>query len=178
MKLARLEAVLIGNAAAALQGAPVTTMDLDFFYRDTPTNRKKLELVATRVGARLTQPYPQLSSLYRLDFGLVDFHVDFLAVAAGIRSLASLRSRATPVAIEGEELLVASLQDVMESKPPAGRPKSKPKMKRAEALKLLAEASEVMELEMIRSRLALPMHRRTNFLRVRVPGAPNGGTAI
>jgi hypothetical protein len=56
--------------------------------------------------------------------------------------------------------------------------KSKPKMKRADALKLLAEASEVMELEMIRSRLALPMHRRTNFLRVRVPGAPNGGTAI
>ena len=27
---ARLEAILIGNAAAAIQGAPVTTVDFDF----------------------------------------------------------------------------------------------------------------------------------------------------
>lgn len=32
---ARLEAVLIGNAAAALQGAPVTTVDFDFMFRST-----------------------------------------------------------------------------------------------------------------------------------------------
>jgi len=56
--------------------------------------------------------------------------------------------------------------------------KSKPKLSRVEQLALLAQASEAAELEMIRSRLRLPMHKRTNFLRVRVPGAPNGGTAL
>ena len=31
----KLETVLIGNAAAAMQGAPVTTLDFDFMFRDT-----------------------------------------------------------------------------------------------------------------------------------------------
>jgi hypothetical protein len=39
-----LEVVLIGNAAAALQGAPVTTVDFDFMFRKTPVNLRKLKL--------------------------------------------------------------------------------------------------------------------------------------
>ncbi|MFM9058898.1 MAG: hypothetical protein ACKOSQ_07235 [Planctomycetaceae bacterium] len=39
----RLDVVLIGNAAAALLGAPVTTLDFDFMFRDTPTNLRKLK---------------------------------------------------------------------------------------------------------------------------------------
>jgi hypothetical protein len=43
---ASLEAVLIGSAAAALQGAPVTTVDFDFLFRPTPRNLAKLKQVA------------------------------------------------------------------------------------------------------------------------------------
>lgn len=47
----RLDAVLIGNAAAAVQGSPVTTMDFDFMFCKTPTNLTKLKRVAADLGA-------------------------------------------------------------------------------------------------------------------------------
>jgi hypothetical protein len=47
----RLDAVLIGNAAAAIQGSPVTTMAFDFMFRKTPTNLRKLKQVAGDLGA-------------------------------------------------------------------------------------------------------------------------------
>jgi hypothetical protein len=51
-----LEAVLIGNAAAALQGAPVTTVDLDFLFRKTPANLKKLKALAADIEAVIFKP--------------------------------------------------------------------------------------------------------------------------
>lgn len=47
----RLEAVLIGNAAAALQGSPLTTLDLDFMFRKTPPNLGKLKRLADDLDA-------------------------------------------------------------------------------------------------------------------------------
>ena len=41
-----LETVMVGNAAAALHGAPVTTLDIDFIFRKTPTNMRKLKFFA------------------------------------------------------------------------------------------------------------------------------------
>jgi hypothetical protein len=41
-----LEAILVGNAAAALQGAPVTTLDFDFMFRKTPRNLNKIKIPA------------------------------------------------------------------------------------------------------------------------------------
>ena len=62
----RLEAILVGNAGAALQGAPVTTLDFDFMFRKTPLNLKKLKKVAIVLGMSSSQPYYPASDLYRL----------------------------------------------------------------------------------------------------------------
>jgi hypothetical protein len=45
------DVVLIGNAAAALQGAPVTTVDFDFMFRKTAVNLRKLKALAARLAS-------------------------------------------------------------------------------------------------------------------------------
>jgi len=61
-----LEAVLIGNAAAALQGAPVTTVDFDFMFRKTPANLRKLKALARALDAVILRPYYPASDLFRI----------------------------------------------------------------------------------------------------------------
>ena len=119
----RLEAVLIGNAAAALQGAPVTTLDFDFFFRVTAGNVRKLKALADRLGATILRPFYPTSSLYRLVNEEIGLQLDFMTAIHGIRSLASLLARATRLDIDGATLLVASLDDIIRSKRAAGRPR-------------------------------------------------------
>ncbi len=60
----------------------------------------------------------------------------------------------------------------------SGRKKAKPKpaaANREAVLAALEKESERAQLEQIRRLLALPMNKRTHFLRVRLP---NGGSAL
>jgi predicted nucleotidyltransferase len=118
----RLQAVLIGNAAAALQGAPVTTDDLDFMFRATAQNVRKLQKLAELLSATVSSPYYPLSDLYRLS-AAETVQVDMMGRVHGIRSFESLRSRADEVRIGNQRLLVARLDDIIKSKRAAGRRK-------------------------------------------------------
>ncbi|MBI3491847.1 MAG: nucleotidyltransferase [Acidobacteria bacterium] len=124
LKKAGLEAVLIGNAAAALHGAPVTTVDFDFLFRKTPRNLSKLKTVARALGAIVLRPYYPASDLYRVlrDDGL---QIDFMATIHGIRSFEGLRARAHAVKIEDSSVLVAALTDIIKSKKAARRPRDR-----------------------------------------------------
>src|ERR1041385_1797017 len=81
-----LEAVLIGNAAAALQGAPVTTVDLDFLFRKTPANLKKLKAIASELDAVILRPYYPISGLFRIVRDRDGLQLDFMSVIDGVRS--------------------------------------------------------------------------------------------
>lgn len=119
----RFEAVLIGNAAAALQGAPVTTVDFDFLFRKTTRNLAKLKALATRLDAVVLRPYYPASGFYRVvrdDDGL---QVDFMARIHGIRSFEGVKARARSFDLDGVPLRVASLADIIKSKRAAKRPR-------------------------------------------------------
>jgi hypothetical protein len=122
---ARLEAILIGNAAAALQGAPVTTVDFDFMFRSTPANLAKLKRFAARLDAIILRPYYPASALYRVmndDRGL---QADFMPAIHGVKSFHSLRSRAERVRLAGRDLWIAHLADIIASKRAANRPRDR-----------------------------------------------------
>ena len=119
----RLEAILIGNAAAALQGAPVTTIDFDFLIRNTRSNQRKLKQLTADLEGTMFRPHYPASSLTRVMRDADGLQLDFCTVIDGVRSFEGLRSRATSESFEGELLLVASLEDIIKSKRAAGRPR-------------------------------------------------------
>ena len=126
LEAAKLEVVLIGNAAAAVHGSPVTTEDFDFMFRATPTNIRKLKLVAEFLEGSVTRPYYPLSDMYRIRNRSEGLQVDFLEYVHGFKSFESMRSRSVSVnAGEGVRIKVASLKDVIASKRAANRPKDR-----------------------------------------------------
>jgi len=140
-----LDAVLIGNAGAALQGAPVTTVDFDFLFRRTPRNLQKLKRFAASLGATVMRPYYTVADLFRVvrDDGL---QVDFMGTIHGVRSFEGVRDRATMVHVGGVAIHVASLADIIRSKRAAGRPQDLAVvtvLERAHARKEAQEASTV-----------------------------------
>jgi predicted nucleotidyltransferase len=117
----RLEAVMVGNAAAALHGAPVTTLDIDFMFRKTPLNLKKLKTVAQSFGAAIFKSYYRVWDLFRVVNDEQGLQLDFMSRLHGIRSFEGLRSRSTTVEFGEHELKIASLSDIIKSKRATGR---------------------------------------------------------
>jgi hypothetical protein len=117
----QLEAILVGNAAAALRGAPVTTVDFDFMFRKTPANLRKLKVVAHDLGAEIFRPYYPMSEMFRVVNDDQGLQIDFMGRLDGIRSFEGLRARSSPIVFGEHRLLVADLGDIIKSKRAAGR---------------------------------------------------------
>ena len=125
LRLARLEAIVIGNSASMLNGAPVTTQDIDLLIRDTRMNRRKLARFAEGIGGTAPAPVSELSKVEWIEGDLavpVEIHYD--RISGGL-TFASVRSRAELVPVGDEKLRVAALADVIRSKTAANRPKDR-----------------------------------------------------
>src|SRR3989442_4784324 len=63
LRAAKLDAIVIGNCASMLNGAPVTTQDIDLLIRDTRPNRRKLVPVADEIRRSVPMPVSGLSKV-------------------------------------------------------------------------------------------------------------------
>jgi len=125
LRAAKLEAIVIGNSASMLNGAPVTTQDIDLLIRDTRPNRRKLARFAEEIGGSAPMPVSELSKVEWIEGRLavpVEIHYD--RISGGL-TFSFLRSRAQHVMVGDEKLVVASLADIIRSKQAAGRPKDR-----------------------------------------------------
>ncbi|MEQ8211083.1 MAG: hypothetical protein RH917_14750 [Lacipirellulaceae bacterium] len=119
----KLEAIVIGNSAAALQGVPITTQDIDLFVRDTKVNQEKIKslVVALGPGVVASRPFEPSSKMIRIE-GLA-FDIDIVFELSSRVKFESLRSRASEIPIGSGKLKVADLSDVVAAKKAANRPK-------------------------------------------------------
>ena len=125
LRVAKLEAIVIGNSASMLNGAPVTTQDIDLLIRDTRPNRRKLARFAEEIGGSAPMPVSELSKVEWIEGRLaVPIEIHFDRISGGL-TFSTLRSRAQLVMVGDEKLVVASLADVIRSKQAAGRTKDR-----------------------------------------------------
>ena len=134
---------MIGNAGAALHGAPVTTVDIDFLIRDTAANRKKINGIASELGAVVYRPFFPVSKVMRLMNDDESLQVDFMDEVSGIRSFEGIRKRSENISVAGERVRVAAaLADIIKMKRAANRPRDRAVL---EDLEITLEKSKANE---------------------------------
>ena len=128
----RLEAIVVGSTAAALQGAPIVTLDVDLLIRDTPMNRRKLKDLVRTLNATGPVEISPLTNSVTITGARVPIDIIFDMLSGGL-SFHSLRSRSKKVKIGDQEAVVADLADIIRSKKAAGRLKDKAQLPILEA---------------------------------------------
>lgn len=123
-----IKAILFGNAAAFLHGAPVRPNDLDFIVPEI--NQDKInDLVSVlkaqggqRISYKNDDEY-EIASVWRIWIGSRKIQIDFTDKVSGDMSFSEIESRGTAIEFSSKNMLVASLKDVIDIKRAAGRPK-------------------------------------------------------
>jgi hypothetical protein len=125
-----VEAIVVGMAAAIIQGVPTTTWDLDVVHRRTPENVQRLLHVLENLQATARGDPRKLKPnethligpghvLLETKFG--DF--DCLGAIDGGRSYEDLLDSTVLIELEGRQIPVLRLEEILAIKRRAARPK-------------------------------------------------------
>jgi predicted nucleotidyltransferase len=140
----RVEFVVIGGIAGAALGSPTATVDIDICYRRTDANLGRLAGALEELNARLRGTNHDVPFLldartlaagdhFTLTTDLGD--LDLLGSPAGTAGFEDLSAGAMSVSLEGFEISVVSLSDLIRMKRAAGRPRDVAELEILEALR-------------------------------------------
>jgi hypothetical protein len=128
----RVRYVLIGGVAAVTHGAAIVTMDIDICYARDDDNLARLsaalrEVHATLRGADPNVPFPLDAKTLRdgdtFTFSTDIGPIDILGTPSGVTGYDELARTADPFDVFGQQVLVASIDDLIRMKRASGRPK-------------------------------------------------------
>ena len=121
---AKVDFILVGGLAAVIQGAPVTTMDVDIVHNQAPENiarlfafLKSIEAVYRRLDDKLIEPKRRdLSGKGHVLLTTRIGPLDILAVIEGGRSYEDLLEHTVEIDFRGHALRVLDLKTLIELK--------------------------------------------------------------
>jgi predicted nucleotidyltransferase len=133
---AGVDFVLVGGLAAVIQGAPVTTMDVDIVHRQSPENIARLLAFLKSVGAvhrrlddKLIEPRERdLSGKSHVLLTTRIGPLDVLAVIEGGKSYEDLLEHTVEIDFRGHTLRVLDLKTLIELKKTSKDPKDKQRL--------------------------------------------------
>lgn len=128
---AGVDYLVVGGVAVAAQGYGRSTKDLDIVYATNAANLERLGDVLVALGARLRGidddvPFvPDAGTLKRttiLTLATPQGSIDLLVNPDGAARYEEMRERADVIDLDGVEVRVVSLEDLLSMKRAAGRP--------------------------------------------------------
>jgi len=133
---AEVDFILVGGLAAVIQGAPVTTMDVDVVHRQSPKNiarllafLKSVDAVHRRLDNKLIEPKERdLSGKGHVLLTTRIGPLDLLAVIEGGRSFEDLLEHTVEIDFRGHTLRVLDLKTLIELKKTSTDPKDKQRL--------------------------------------------------
>lgn len=123
IKKVKLETILVGNTACALQGVPVLTQDIDFFVRDTELNREKIKEFAKLINGKIVKFDNAVTNSVRVE--TKDAVVDFVFYLGPKQSFESVRAKSKIIKVGDVSCRVAPLEEIYKSKMYYNRDKDK-----------------------------------------------------
>ncbi len=128
---AGVDFVVIGGVAVIVQGSPRFTRDLDISYSTDEENLDRLSGVLVQLGARLrgleedipfTPDRRTLRHVQMLTLTTTAGDIDLLSDPPGSPGYASLKRKASRIDLDGDTVLIASIEDLIAMKDAVRRP--------------------------------------------------------